>query len=462
MKTAPEIEPIKNNAFYNCKLGRDRFAKSLTKIIDVYPEGIVLALNNDWGAGKTTFVNMWKQMLDDEEYRTIYFNAWENDFCDDALTALVSELDNETLKNDSNNDLFSKIIKNGASLFKSSMPIVLGALIDKYVGDGVVKELSKNLSNSAVDIFSNELEEYSLKKKNLSEFKASLSEYLNTTNNNGKPLIYFIDELDRCRPNYAVQVLEKVKHLFSVKGIVFVLVINKTELEKSIKGVYNSNDLKADDYLKRFIDIEYSLPEPDTGKYSDYLFEFYSIDSFFVTKIAHFVGLVFSGANIPLRKQEKIVLYFKFAISSFKNHSSSFSSHSDDYTYLSQLAFILSYIKVEKAEFFNEIKTKSLKEQELVNKYELLFSLNSLKNNSIVNSLAILLYSYCQYSSNGEKLNLFKEEEGVFLKINTRESETFDSLSRQVRYLNDRSEFRYHTDLLKNLIAMIELRDGLS
>lgn len=73
--------------FINCKLGREKYANVLTSIVANYGDGFVLALNNKWGAGKTTFVKMWEQMLINKEYQTIYFNAWENDFEDNPLTA---------------------------------------------------------------------------------------------------------------------------------------------------------------------------------------------------------------------------------------------------------------------------------------------------------------------------------------------------------------------------------------
>lgn len=87
-----QIEPVVGNAFKDCVLQRKKYADVLTNVIETYSDGFVLAINNKWGTGKTTFIRMWEQDLKDNEFKTIYFNAWENDFDDNPLTALLGEL----------------------------------------------------------------------------------------------------------------------------------------------------------------------------------------------------------------------------------------------------------------------------------------------------------------------------------------------------------------------------------
>jgi hypothetical protein len=96
----------------------------------------------------------------------------------------------------------------------------------------------------------------------------------------GKPLVYMVDELDRCNPTFAVKVLERIKHLFDVPNVVFVLSIDKRQLACSVKGFYGSNEIDADEYLRRFIDVDYYLPKPDAELFCDYLYDYYEYDSF--------------------------------------------------------------------------------------------------------------------------------------------------------------------------------------
>ena len=77
--------------------------------------------------------------------------------------------------------------------------------------------------------------------------------------NNPFPFVIIVDELDRCRPDFALSVLERIKHLFSVKNVVFVLSMKKVQLEKSICHIYGNID--AAEYLQKFINCEITLPK---------------------------------------------------------------------------------------------------------------------------------------------------------------------------------------------------------
>ncbi|MFT7640583.1 MAG: putative KAP-like P-loop ATPase, partial [Pirellulaceae bacterium] len=89
------------------------------------------------------------------------------------------------------------------------------------------------------------------------------------TAGNGKPVIVLIDELDRCRPNYSVDLLERLKHYFAVEGIVFVLAVDKTQLCHAINGVYGEK-FDSSTYLPRFFDEIFRLAKPDGAKYTKY------------------------------------------------------------------------------------------------------------------------------------------------------------------------------------------------
>ena len=81
-------------------------AENLTKIIASQNNSIVISLDSEWGTGKTTFVTMWKNMLDSDEnynskFKTLYFNAWENDYIKDPLLAIFSEMEKQIHEEDS-------------------------------------------------------------------------------------------------------------------------------------------------------------------------------------------------------------------------------------------------------------------------------------------------------------------------------------------------------------------------
>ena len=81
------------------------------------------------------------------------------------------------------------------------------------------------------------------------------------------------------------EILEKVKHFFSIPGIVFVLSIDKIQLGNAVRGFYGSEQLNADEYLRRFIDIEFRIPTPNAYDVSKYYYGYFKLKEFFVNKI---------------------------------------------------------------------------------------------------------------------------------------------------------------------------------
>lgn len=165
-----------------------------------------------------------------------------------------------------------------------------------------------------------QIQAYTTKKNSIKEFKDSLEKYV-AESTDDRPVVFIIDEMDRCRPNYAVELLEQVKHLFNVKGIVFVLSIDKVQLGHAIRGVYGNDNINSDEYLRRFIDVEYSLPRPEKMAFINYLYGFFRFDEFFSKgernryrdfesdgrRFLEFSEVLFNENPLTLRQQEKIL-----------------------------------------------------------------------------------------------------------------------------------------------------------
>lgn len=361
-----ELEILVESPFANCKLDREKYAQVLTNIINSYSYGFVLAINNKWGTGKTTFVKMWEQDLKNKEYQTVYFNAWENDFENNPLTALMGEL--KTLTTKSTETEFKSTLKKAATLTKHIAPIVAKVIADKYIDTNNIKDAIVGVTKGLTDVFENDVNEYSKKKKSISEFRTSLSEFIANTNK-GKPVIFIIDELDRCRLDYAVSILEQVKHFFSVPNIIFILSIDKIQLGNAVRGVYGSDKIDADEYLRRFIDLEYSIPEPETGIFSAYLYEYFNFDDFFAkperakyselkydkTDFLKIARILFLNSNSSLREQEKIFALARIALRGF----------ADNYFVFPFVYLFLTFIKTKKSDFYNKIKLQKITIQEL-------------------------------------------------------------------------------------------------
>ena len=81
-------------------------------------------------------------------------------------------------------------------------------------------------------------------------------------------MIFFIDELDRCRPNFAIELLEVIKHLFYIDNFIFIISIDKDQLSYSIANIYGHN-MDTEGYLRRFFDLDYTLPRISSKEYID-------------------------------------------------------------------------------------------------------------------------------------------------------------------------------------------------
>lgn len=361
--------------FTNCKLGREKYAVVLTDIIKAFPDGFVLAVNNEWGTGKTTFVKMWEQHLKNQQFQTIYFNAWENDFNNNPLVAIIAEL--KTLTNTKNKTAFKSVVEKGSVLVKNVVPALAKSLIKKYVVDiEEVADAVENTTKAATEILEEEITEYANKKKTITEFRNELEKFVMKSDSN-QPLVFIIDELDRCRPDYAVEVLEQMKHFFSVPGIAFVLSIDKNHLAASVRGYYGSESINTDEYLRRFIDLEYSIPKPSAKEFVDYLYSYYAFGDFLDSHtrrqkqvftndgklLKRMAELLFLSSNATLRQQEKIFAHTRLVFRTFNYNNYTFS----------YLLFVLVYIKTLNRDLYANIEENALTPQQLSNAFADLF-----------------------------------------------------------------------------------------
>lgn len=410
----PDINPCEDNPFAEDRLCRSQYAYSLCNIINAYSDtGCVISINGEWGTGKTTFVKMWQKHLQSINYRTIYFNAWETDYVSDPLVALLGELkeivgDNEKFRNICGH-LGRISFAVGKALFKHTTGIDV---------DGIADEIS------------NQIDDYSKQKTTLEEFKRLLAEYVATAaEDQPVPVIFIIDELDRCNPHFAVKVLERVKHLFDIPNIIFVLPISKKQLEYSIQGFYGSDKIDAANYLRRFIDLEFELPKPDHEQFFMFLYDHHKFDFYFEkscpfksdvpnTKelFKKIVVKLCLHKNVDLRTMDKLFVHCRLVATGINGSR----------TKQMDLIFLLCFIKIFNYDLYCDIRQHNLSLQELVTKFEETFPQQLLKSDDTFSNdyhtflyvLGELLLSYNMYRKNLLEEDVFPcEENGYRLNL---------------------------------------------
>ena len=274
-RAEPEIktdEPWADDA-----LDRSEVANALTNLVSGQKNPLVISLDGYWGTGKTFLLKRWQVELKEEGFESIYFNAWEDDFCDDPLVAIIGQL-SHAFTESKFKKVVEKIKESAGPLLMQGVLGVLG-VIGTTTDITIPKEALKKLTSSEKHTDS-ALTKYSTQIKKKKELKKHLQEMSNKVmKDTGKPLVFIIDELDRCRPTFAIELLERVKHIFDIPGMVFVFGINQSELCLAIKSVYG--DIDADTYLRRFFDIPLLLPKANIENFCRHLIEKYELEEFF-------------------------------------------------------------------------------------------------------------------------------------------------------------------------------------
>ena len=279
IKTVPD-EITRENYKKQDRLGRHEHVEILTDFISTLTEhSFVIAIDSRWGTGKTTFVQLWEKYLQAENYQCLYYNAWENDYSEDPFVSMFCEINSLIANPDNKTKLINAAKKCGSFILKNVVPRVINVATSGWIDKELVSNLISDVTEKSVGEAIDKYEEY---KKTVKEFKDALGEYV-ASQGAGKPIVFFIDELDRCRPTFAIELLERAKHIFDVPGIIFVLALDKKQLGYSIKTCYGS-EADVDGYLRRFFDYEYNLPKPSNSQFIQFLFEKQGINEFMKRK----------------------------------------------------------------------------------------------------------------------------------------------------------------------------------
>lgn len=276
----------------SCYLNSKEYGNYLSSYIRNQKNGLVLNLNGEWGTGKTIFLKqLYTNLLNEHNIPTVYINAWKSDFSDDPLLVIISELlDQMSLLFISDNDnkadekekkkteLLSKLALLGKKTYNGGLDIVAAYIstkntdwetgLDATALTSVANHLKLDDKSKVIQVdeprFGKSLaENYKKQLKAIEDTKALMSEYArficNNAHNSDSKIYILIDELDRCRPSYAIEFLETVKHFFDIPNFVFVIATDTQQLSHSIKAVYG-NDFNGNEYLSRFFNRTATLP----------------------------------------------------------------------------------------------------------------------------------------------------------------------------------------------------------
>lgn len=302
-------------------LQRDEFVKQLEKMIEnisANKSSTCFAINGKWGCGKTFVLDMLQEKLEvkqneetaDNEYFVIRYNSWKFDYYEEPVIALVASI--------------VQIIENKINLVSDSKAKSEGVAILKAAGEALLSVTNDILKNrigidfeKGYEIFKKGKEEGDLayEKKHVYDIYFDLNKVMEELANTLKSIseeytiVFLVDELDRCMPEYAIKVLERLHHLTEGKSnIITVISMDKDQLQKSVEKIFGITN--SDKYLEKFIQFEVKLDygnisESILDKYPDYV-ALFDKDIFpFDDSTEECVKAIFE--NIDIRTQEQLV-----------------------------------------------------------------------------------------------------------------------------------------------------------
>ena len=246
------------------EFNRKPFADKLIQLLKDNHEIFPLAINGNWGTGKTEFCKKTIHLINQEHSDELiagYFDAFAEDYYDDPLTSLLSKL-YTTFPNDEDR---SKSI----STISKILIATIGQKALEYACPPL-GEISKDIQKTLYQFKEQTVLENFKNKAKIDLYLQDLKELI-TKISNGKIFVLFIDELDRCRPDYALHTLEVIKHIFDIPRLKIVFTINTEQLVEIIKQRYCNNKQIAKKYLDKFFQFQIELPTRTQESYEHQL-----------------------------------------------------------------------------------------------------------------------------------------------------------------------------------------------
>lgn len=306
------------NTFEKDTIDRNKDIFHFVNLLNYIEDNCSIALDGEWGCGKTFFVKQVKMVLDAyneyidfhdeaESIRvracfekshpkvndllidiqpqiSIYYDAWSNDNDIDPILSLVYVI----LQSVSTDYSFKQ---------KHDYLKIAASIIDFFTGKNTTVLTESFKRSDFLESLKNQKDVHNL----VTDFLESL------LIERGNRLVIFIDELDRCKPSYSVQLLERIKHYFNNERITFAFSINTEELQHTINRYYGDG-FDSCKYLDRFFDLKLSLPPINLDKYFEYI-GFNSSDNIF----DFICGKVIKQYHFEMREIVKFVRLTKIA-----------------------------------------------------------------------------------------------------------------------------------------------------
>ena len=216
--------------------------------------GLVILLNGEWGTGKTTFLEQLVEVIKKEESINLFniYNAYNNDYYENAYIPFFASIEDKIKLEQE----FSNFIKTTGKITTNSLVVVSYAVTKSIFKKKFDIDLD-DIKNNMMDIQSEQENSYLKNYKEFDKYKKQIKKKIEELCSN-KPMIFIVDELDRCKPSFAMETLEIIKHFFDIKNCIFIVSVDKVQLSASAKSIYGEG-ISSEKYFSKLFDYQFNL-----------------------------------------------------------------------------------------------------------------------------------------------------------------------------------------------------------
>lgn len=246
-------------------LNRDVDVENVLQIIraaSTRKQRLSFAIDGRWGCGKSFFVNILSEKLK-TEFFVFKYDSWDNDYYDDPLIGMLDSIKDDLNKlylNDKTLDVAAKKI---LGIVISLIGSFLDNVFSTKLGFKPIKSIRKikDFWNECSDDakINDDFNPYNKLKAAKQIIIASMNKLSKI-----KPVMFVVDEIDRCLPNYTLRIIERIHHISeNVDGCITAFAVDTKQLQKIIELVYNKEEYTVKGYLRKVIDFTYDLGNGD-------------------------------------------------------------------------------------------------------------------------------------------------------------------------------------------------------
>lgn len=297
-------------------LDREEFVGNVIKIVNQLSDikkGCCFAIEGGWGVGKTFVIEEIEERLkvlqseetNSDRYFVFHYNCWQHDYYEEPAVAIISAMlasikeDEALLSKDIDNT-----IKAGYGLAKEKIKEIAGLYIENKIGINLISLADEIKDNrDEMEDAENEFDVMFNFSQTIEKVRKKLQEIAEE-----RTIVLFVDELDRCIPQYAIKVLERLHHIFyGLDNVVVIMAIDRKQLEHSVEEMFgvrkDEASIDIEKYLKKFIDFSVVLDngvlnESYWGKYKEYIDKFQVSDGNDAEEACCILSIFLDGIDI--------------------------------------------------------------------------------------------------------------------------------------------------------------------